>query len=145
MVPEMSDTLLVLTGIGIPAYSARGLTQTLQPIEAAGSQRRTVNGTLVDLSLPQFRKYRSTIRCSDMEAPALDGIWPGAMVTVHCVVELCHPTGGTSERTPVTGSMRTEGGFIFYRPQITMQVIGFSVEKNEWGAITGWTLELEEV
>ena len=29
------DTLLVLTGIGIPDYSARGLTQTLEPIEAA--------------------------------------------------------------------------------------------------------------
>ena len=141
----MSDTLLVLTGIGIPAYSARGLTQTLQPIEAAGSQRRTVNGTLVDLSLSQFRKYRSTIRCSDMEAPALDGIWPGAMVTVACVVELCHPVGGSSERTPVTGSVRTEGGFTFYRPRLTMQVIGLFVEKNEWGAITGWTLELEEV
>ena len=26
------DTLLVLSGIGIPDYSARGLTQTLQPI-----------------------------------------------------------------------------------------------------------------
>jgi hypothetical protein len=141
----MSDTLLILTGIGIPAYSARGLTQTLQLIEAAGSQRRTVNGTLVDLSLSQFRKYRSTIRCSDMEAPALDGIWPGHVVTVDSVVELCHPTGGISERTPVNGSMRTEGGFTFYRPQLTMQVIGLSVEKNEWGAITGWTLELEEV
>ena len=62
----MSDeTTLVLSGIGVPPYCARGLTQTLAPIEAAGSQRRTVNGTLVDLSLTQFRKYRSTIsRCS---------------------------------------------------------------------------------
>ena len=141
----MSDTILVLTGIGIPAYSARGLTQVLQPIEAAGSQRRTVNGTLVDLSLAQFRKYRSTIRCSDMEAPALDGIWPGHMVTVDCVVELSYPSAGSPDRTPVTGSVRSEGGFIFYRPQLTMQVIGLSIEKNEWGAVTGWTLELEEV
>ena len=141
----MPDTLLVLSGIGVPAYSARGLTQTLQPIEAAGSQRRTVNGTLVDLSLSQFRKYRSTIRCSDMEAPALDGIWPGATVTVQCVVELCFPAGGTPERIAVTGSVRTEGGFTFYRPRLVMQVIGHSIEKNEWGAVTGWTLELEEV
>ena len=141
----MSDTLLVLTGIGIPAYSARGLTQTLQPIEAAGSQRRTVNGTLVDLSLSQFRKYRSTIRCSDMEAPALDGIWPGATVTVQCVAELCFPVGGTPERIAVTGSVRTEGDFTFYRPRLVMQVIGHSIEKNEWGAVTGWTLETEEV
>jgi hypothetical protein len=141
----MSDTLLVLTGIGIPAYSARGLTQTLQPIEAAGSQRRTVNGTLVDLSLSQFRKYRSAIRCSDMEAPALDGIWPGHLVTVDCVVQLSHPNGASPERTPVTGSVRSEGSFTFYRPRLVMQVIGHSIEKNEWGAVTGWTLELEEV
>ena len=141
----MSDTLLVLSGIGIPTYSARGLTQTLQPIEAAGSQRRTVNGTLVDLSLSQFRKYRSTIRCSDMEAPALDGIWPGHVVTVDCVVELSHPNSAFEDRTPVAGSVRIEGSFTFYRPRLVMQVIGHSIEKNEWGAVTGWTLELEEV
>jgi hypothetical protein len=141
----MSNTLLVLSGIGIPAYSARGLSQVLQPIEAAGSQRRTVNGTLVDLSLSQFRKYRSTIGCSDMEAPALDGIWPGAMVTVQCVVELCFPAGGTPDRIAVTGSVRTDGDFTFYRPRLVMQVIGHSIEKNEWGAVTAWTLELEEV
>jgi hypothetical protein len=58
------DTLLVLTGIGIPDYSARGLTQTLEPIEAALSQRRTVNGGLKDLSFAQFRKYKSSISCA---------------------------------------------------------------------------------
>jgi hypothetical protein len=141
----MSDTLLVLAGIGVPLYSARGLTQTLQPIEAAGSQRRTVNGALVDLSLAQFRKYRSTVRCSDMEAPALAGIWPGHVVTVDCIVELSYPSGGAPERTPVTASVRSESGFVFYRPQLTMQVTGYTVEKNEWGAVTAWTLELEEV
>jgi hypothetical protein len=59
-----ADTVLVLHGIGIPEYSARGVTQTLQPIEAAGSLRRTVNGTLKDLSFAQFRKYRSNIGCA---------------------------------------------------------------------------------
>jgi hypothetical protein len=141
----MSDTLLLLSGIGIPAWSARGLTQTLQPIEAAGSQRRTVNGTLVDLSLSQFRKYRSTIRCSDMEAPALDGIWPGHVVTVDCVTELSCPSVASPAKTVVPGSQRLQGGFTFYRPRLVMQVIGLSIEKNEWGAVTGWTLELEEV
>ena len=141
----MSDTLLLLSGIGIPAWSARGLTQTLQPIEAAGSQRRTVNGTLVDLSLSQFRKYRSTIRCSDMEAPALDGIWPGHVVTVDCVVELSCSSPATPSKIIVPGSQRLEGDFTFYRPRLVMQVIGHSIEKNEWGAVTGWTLELEEV
>ena len=97
------DTMLVLSGIGVPSYSARGLTQTLQPIEAAGSQRRTVNGTLVDLSQAQFRKYRSTIRCNDQQAPALDGIWPGQVVTVSCVAELCCPSTDTPAKPVVSG------------------------------------------
>jgi hypothetical protein len=139
------ESLLVLSGIGVPPYSARGLTQTLQPIEAAGSQRRTVNGTLVDLSQAQFRKYRSTIRCGDHEAPALDGIWPGQVVTVNCVAELCCPSVDTPAKSVVSGSQRTEGSFIFYRPQLVMQVVGFTMEKDEYGAATSWTLELEEI
>lgn len=138
-------TMLVLSGIGVPSYSARGLTQTLQPIEAAGSQRRTVNGTLVDLSQAQFRKYRSTIRCSDQDAPALDGVWPGQVVTVNCAAELCCPSADSPSKPVVSGSQRTEGSFIFYRPQLTMQVVGLTMEKDEYGAATSWTLELEEV
>ena len=95
----LDDSMLVLSGIGVPSYSARGLTQTLQPIEAAGSQRRTVNGTLVDLSQAQFRKYRSTIRCSDQQAPALDDVWPGKVVTVSCIAELCCPSTDTPAKT----------------------------------------------
>jgi hypothetical protein len=70
------DTLLVLSGIGVPDYSARGLRHTLEPIEASASLRRTVNGALVDLSFAQFRKYKSTISCQDQEPPAVDGVWP---------------------------------------------------------------------
>jgi hypothetical protein len=140
-----SESVLVLAGIGVPSYSARGLTQTLQPIEAAGSQRRTVNGSLVDLSQVQFRKYRSIIRCSDQQAPALDGIWPGQVLTVSCVAELCCPSTDTPTKPVVAGSQRNEGSFIFYRPQLIMQIVGFTMEKDEYGAATSWTLELEEV
>lgn len=139
------DTMLVLAGIGVPPYSARGLTQTLDPIEAAGSQRRTVNGTLVDLSLSQFRKYRSTIRGRDQQAPALDGVWPGQSVTVSCTAELCCLAAVAPAKPVVSGSQRTEGSFIFYRPQLVMQVVGFTTERDEYGATTSWTLELEEV
>src|SRR5436309_12059154 len=97
------NTLLALTGIGIPDYSARGLTQTLEPIEAAASLRRTVNGGLKDLSFAQFRKYRSTISCRDQEPPAVDGVWPGQVVTIDCIAELSYPTGGSSARPVVSG------------------------------------------
>lgn len=141
----MSDTLLTITGIVTP-YSARGLSQTLEPIAAAGVLRRTVNGTLVNLSDAVLRKYRSTITCDDMDVPALGGVWPGQQVTVGCVAELAYPTsGGSAERPVVAGSSRTEGDFTFYRPQLTMLIRGHTVNVDEYGAAVGWSLELEEV
>src|SRR6516225_2407417 len=78
------QTLLVLsTPLGIPFYSARGLKQTLTPIQAAGAYiQRDINGTLVDLDSgnASFQKYASKIECGDNDtrsALALDGVWPG--------------------------------------------------------------------
>jgi hypothetical protein len=137
------DTLLVLTGIGIPGYSARGLTQTLEPIEASVSLRRTVNGSLVDLSFAQFRKYKSTISCQDQEPPAVDGVWPGHVVTVDCVTELSYASGGSPARAVISGSSRTEGAFVFYGPQLQMLVTGFSVNRDEYGAAVQWQMTLK--
>jgi hypothetical protein len=138
------NTLLVLTGMGVPPYSARGLSQTLEPIAASGDVRRTVNGTLRDLSMAQFRKYRSTITCQDQTAPAIDGVWPGKLLTVDCVAELSFPIGGAAERPVVPGSQRDEAGFTFYRPRLAMLVTGYSESIDEYGAAVGWQLALEE-
>jgi len=140
------STLLTLAGVGVPPYSARGLTQTLEPIEASVQLRRTVNGALVDLSDALFRKYRSTIACQDQEPPAVDGVWPGQIVTVECVAELCFVTaGGSPARLTVENSERNDGAFIFYRPILTMRVTGFSVTRDEYGSAVSWQLQLEEV
>lgn len=149
----MTDTILTLTGMGIPDYSARGLTQTLTPIGASVVMHRTVNGELVDVSPEQMRKYQSAISGDDQEPPALEGIWPGMQLTVGCMVELARQGGETEtetgtdalERPAVAGSIRYAGGFVFYRPVLTMLVIGFSVERDEWGAAISWSLQLEEV
>lgn len=139
-------TLLVISGPGMPTYAARGLTQTLDPIDAAGAIARTVNGGLIDLSPVQMRKYRSTISCTDTEAPALDGVWPGMPVTVDCVSELGYLTaGGSPQRTVVSGSSRTAGAWTWYRPRLSMMVISYSASTDEWGAAVGWSLELEEM
>jgi hypothetical protein len=154
-------TLLVLTGVGIPPYSARGLTQTLVPIGQSAQYRRTINGALRDLSDETFRKYSSIIRGDDMDPPALDGVWPGLILTVDCIPELCFAgaigtevgTEGTEElateqtygKTPVPGSIREADGFIFFRPRLQMLVTDFNIDRNEWQATTGWTLALEEV
>jgi hypothetical protein len=139
------DTLLVLSGIGVPDYSARGLTQTLEPIEAAAQLRRSINGDLLDLSYGPFRKYKSTISCQDQEPPAVDGVWPGRVITVDCVAEFSYPAGGSPARPVVSGSARTEGAFVFYRPQLRMLVTGFSMSRDEYGAAVSWQLQLEEV
>ncbi len=140
-------TLLALSGVGVPTYSARGVTQTLEPIAAAGQQRRTINGTLVNMGDELFWKYRSTISCTDQRPPACDGVWQGQVVTVDCVSELAYNSsvsGATPQRSAVSGSTYVEGDFTFYRPQLTMQVTGFSISTDEWARIISWTMELEE-
>jgi hypothetical protein len=140
------ESILVLTGMGLAPYSARGLSQSLEVIQAATVMRRTINGELIDLSRAAFRKYRSTITCTDMQAPALNGIWPGQVLTVDCVSELAYLTaGGSPERAVVPGSMRESGDFTVYRPRLTMRVVSFSEDTDEWQAQVGWSLELEEV
>jgi hypothetical protein len=141
-------TLLVLSGMGIPLYSARGLSQSLRPIGATAHAERTVNGTLVDLSAAQFRKFASTISCSDQRAPAIDDIWPGMIVTVDCVATLAYPSassGAGGIRDAVEGSEITEGNFTHYRPRLEMMVMDYAEQVDEWGAVVAWSLELEEV
>lgn len=137
-------TLLTLQGIGVPAYSARGLSQTLEPIAQAAKLKRTINGDLLDVSASQFQQYRSTITCQDQRPPAVDGVWPGKEVLVNCVEELCYAEGGTPSRAVVPDSAFTEEGFTFYRPRLSMRVMSFSLTKDEYGAVNGWTMELEE-
>lgn len=142
----MSDTNLMIFGMGISPYSARGLTQTLVPIEAAKVLRRSINGALYDLSFDQFRKYQSKITCEDQATPAIDGIWPGAEVTVYCVAELSRLTDTEGPARPVVpGSERVDGAFTFYRPILDMRVIAFETGLAEWDADYNWTLELEEI
>lgn len=141
-----NNTVLTLSGIGVPPYSARGLRQTLTPIESSRQMHRTINGVLRDFSGAQFRKYQSVITGNDQQPPACDGVWPGQLVTVGCIVELAvQGSASTFARTAVSGSVREESGFTFYRPQLNMRVLDFNVDRDEWGAQVRWTMSLEEV
>jgi len=130
-------------------YSARGLQGTLTPIDAArGNDKlaRTVNGTLVDISAPQMRKYRLDVSGNDQAPPALDGLWVGMVVVVSSLVEMAYLTAtGFSGRTAVPGSERTEGDFSYYRPQLTMMIVEHQIARAEWDAAVTWSLALEEV
>lgn len=139
-------TLLRISGTEVPPFSARGLTQTVQPIAAASKLERAVNGELVDLSIPSMRLYRSRISCNDLNSPTIDGLWPGVTVDIECIVEFCFPTGspGQQDRTAVSGSVRTEGAFTFYRPVLTMVCVDWNISTDEYGAIVSWSYDFEE-
>jgi len=141
----IESTLIVITPFGMPPYSARGLTQSLDPITASQQVRLTVNGDLADISAFQFQKYSSVITCQDMDAPALDGIWPGQLVQIDCAVELSYLTGGAPAKNVVPGSSREADGYTFYRPRLTMRVVAYNNSKDEWAASHQWSLTLEEV
>lgn len=134
---------------GVAPYSARALKGTLSPIDvASGSDklRRTVNGTLIDVSAPQMRKYKLEVSGEDQAPPALDGLWVGMEVVVDCHVEMAYLTaGGSAGRLPVTGSVRFEGGFTYYCPQMSMRIVEMSIERDEWAAHVAWSLGLEEI
>lgn len=161
MITLTNTTLLRLYGIGVPPFSIRGATQTLVPIAQAKALRRTVNGALLDLSVAQFHKYNSVITNSnkpDVQPPAFDGVFPGAVLTMSCIAELCQEHSGYSTETSgvlstdpalhrpaVSGSIRFESGFVFYRPVLQMMVMDLTQKTDEYGSITDWTLTTEEV
>jgi hypothetical protein len=148
ILPANADTILSISSFGNMLYQARGLNQTLSVIGEATQLERTVNGTLLDLSAPQFRKYQSTITSpSDVLAPPIDGVFPGMQVQVECAVGLAFVTGtpGLPNREAVSGSEYEENGYTFYRPSLTMLVKTIETHLDEWKNVVGWTLELEEV
>ncbi|TIX27299.1 hypothetical protein [Mesorhizobium sp.] len=150
MISDDNLTELRLDPIGVPPYSARNITQTLEPIDGAAQLARTVNGALIDLADGTYRKYKSNISCTDGQQPALSGIWPGMVLTVDCVVELSYLIATGSPDREVAGNTaepatRTEGLFTFYRPRLTMRVVGYRTSLVEWDGDEAWSLDLEEV
>lgn len=141
---------LVIYGVGTPPYSVRGLTQTKALIaQAAAGIRRTINGDLEDVTASQFRKYATSITCTDQQAPALEGVWPGAQVSVDCVFELAlneyeYESRGVL-RAVVAGSLRHANGFVFYRPHLVCRVMNYNTGTPEYAASVAWQLDLEEI
>ena len=139
-------TVLTITGPGIAPYSARGLTQSYEPISASIHLERDVDGGMIDFSAPQFRKYRSKISCTDQNTPALNGIWPGTVLTMECAQEMSFKSDRPEdqEREAVEGSVRTEGGYTFYRPIMTVIFLGWSATGAEYTHDVAWSFDVEE-
>lgn len=141
-----NETLLVLSGEGMPPYAVRGIKQSFEPIDAALKPRRTVNMVLVNTAPVGARKYKTTISCSDMQSPAFDAVHPGDQLTVDFVAEQSFKTAvGAPNRPVVPGSLRVEGAYSFYRMRLLMMVIVKPIDTDEYGAAVSWSLELEEI
>lgn len=125
-------TLLTLSnsfGFELSPWAARGIKMTLEPISQAGNLQRDINGNMVDLSAPQFRKYKGTISCDDQESPGFaalstdsDGIWPGTRFTMTCLPQL-----GAAD--PI---------------MLDIVVMNWQENVDEYGAANSWQLEWEQ-
>lgn len=144
------ESELRFDGAELPPTSVRGVTESLGPIDNT-----------------QFDKYRLTIQFSDKNAPALDALRPGnwrrtvngglvdlsgngSVVVVDCITELAgklvgSPPSFTPSRTIVSGSGRTVDGFYYYRPQLTVGFMGWSMDTDEYGAAVSASAEFEEI
>ncbi|MDR2107812.1 MAG: hypothetical protein LBO73_04860 [Holosporaceae bacterium] len=170
----MKETELILGVAGLPPESARNCQQELSPVPN-GEFKKSVNGNLLFLETAERRRYRSVISCRDVNSPLIDGIWVGSQLTVGCIQNLWQSINrGESKikliRPAVDGSVcvvnrigkpirffksGTDGVelrrplgervFVCFRPWLTMRVINFSLETDEWGMSGGWKLVLEEV
>lgn len=140
-------TLLRLSSpMGIPLYSARGLTQTLTQVqEGKPPPRYTWNGELRHVGLAALQLYESVITCTDQQAPAFGGLWVGTLVIADCVAELNYLTAsGSPEREVVEDSSREVGDYTYYRPRMAFKVVDFDMAREEYKHDYQWRLSLKE-
>lgn len=147
-------SIVPLSGLDAPVltpYSARGLSQTYEPIKSASGSgsawlRRDVNGIMESLVDTRFRKYRTTVSCSDGESPCLDEGWIGALVELHCAFEFSYVTGapGSPSRPVVTGSSRVQGSVTYYRPILICYVADIRSGLREYLGMYDWQIDFEE-
>jgi hypothetical protein len=147
-------TLLVITplsGTNTPVltpYSARGLTQTYEPIKPSGQGndwlRRDVNAVLRSLVDTRFQKLKTTITCKDGETPCLDSAWIGTEVMIDCVFELSYPLGASPSRPVVAGSSKSFGHITYYRPQLICLIKDIRAALAEYPALYDWQIDTEE-
>ncbi len=132
------------TSIEFPTNSATYLSVAVEQTNA-GELVEDVNGNLVDLTDPAFRKYRVSLSCrQNVQLPAVAGLWRGQELTVALPTTLREP-GSTPSRTAVSGSVQVVGGYVEYRPVLTVAVDFNSLEETEWqGMSSGWRLTLLE-
>lgn len=133
----LSDsTLLGLTrtggGFALGEFAARGISMQMSEIDQAADIRRDVNGNLINVldGVTAFQKYKFSLSCEDMESPGFaaatggrTAFRKGDAATLICIPDL----GATEQQT------------------FTVMNMGWTVTRDDWNAITSWSLDLEQV
>lgn len=142
----MSDTNLVISIVGFPPASCRGVKQTIKPIAEAAAFRRTVNYKLKNTAPALAQKYALEITCDDLNAPCLDGVYIGAEAVIDCVGELPYITGaaGAPHRPTVPDSAYVMGEATIARPRLNITITDFQWDTDEAEATVGWRITAEE-
>jgi len=153
------ETVLRIDGIPLPAGSSRGIKQSISPIDN-GPLVRMMSGALRDLTRPALRKYQSTITFTDVWAPCLAALQRGQEIVLDCVVEFVEPVGIDQVRPHVDDSLyfvdaesrvvdptdpeAEPAVFRVYRPRLTVLVLRWESERDEYAETVTSTLEVGE-
>lgn len=118
----MANTDLVITGVALPDCATRGMVEEIGLIDQSRQLKRTLNGTLIDLSDTNFRKRKWRVSGKDLRAPDFSNVWPGMRVTIVTATEM----GGTQQ-------------------SIIGMLSDWSTSFDEWEAEMSWTMDVEEI
>lgn len=157
-----NESRLFIEEIPMIRGSFRAVTQSIKP-RPMGGLKMTANGTLKNRNRPSLRKYDTSISFSDLRAPALDRIFEGDLLTIHCVYELSGDAGQAFGRPHVPGSViwwnadhnivpsltdetvPPVGAVSYtYCPILITRMESWDGDSDEYGALVSGTLNLKE-
>jgi hypothetical protein len=143
--PESALKITTADGvIPFPEGSARFVECAIEPISTSTRFERTVNGRLVDLSDPAFRKLAVNLSAADLVVPAIGGLYVGQAATVE-IPTVIRERGAVPARQAVEGSILIGNGWVEYRPVIEAMITGLSTSETEGKAAASWSIQVEEV
>lgn len=166
----MKETILTVTGVGLPPLSARQCTQILEMVPL-GKLCRTVNGKLLYTGDKMHQKYTTLIKGADKHPAGFDALQRGQHVQVGCiqrlwqegssaVIQLGRPAVEGSilvmdvqqkllsfiqEEPTVIRILVEEKAYISYRPILEMCLTEMNLSTIEWESGSEWYLRLEEI
>lgn len=166
------ESLLKIQGVGLPPFSARGCKQELVPIPN-GVFRNTVNGKLMFLKTSDLQRYKTIIKCNDVNTPTLGNLFIGNEIEIECIQSIWQAVDPKTEKVELIrdyvpdsivlinknckefnfeinglelsiNPVCDEQLFVTFRPKLKMKITNFYSSNDEWELNSSWQLEAEE-